>query len=287
MKSTDTLAVDAKANGRSDTTLQHHLSNIALAPQCSYIAVARHLKHRSQYLDSCESKYNAFFSSYVLSIGCFNVSSCTTRFPSSRVRIPDTLGGDNVEYQLTIDSATDIPCIAQTFICNHAKLRHNCVFPIPPGAISLRRADETPLEILGYIRFALELGKDRLAIAIRSLKDRCVTIVSLTHVLVLCVVGLWLVVLASSSILYGKVPRLFVKKTNRMTQAVVVFRKHFLCGALLCNCSSAEREGLSTHVQRECAAEPFMRSILSLRVFTSLPGSRLRFCIAMQIQYSY
>ena len=33
-------------------------------------------------------------------------------------------------------------------------------------------------------------------------------------------------------------------------------RRHFLCGAL-CNFLSAEHEGLSTHVQRECSAEPF------------------------------
>ena len=102
-------------------------------------------------------------------------------------------------------------------------------------------------------------------------------------------VGVWLVVLESSLILYGKVPRLTVKKTNRLTQAVIFFRRHFLCGALLCNCSSAEREGLSTqHVHRECSAEePFMCSILSLGIFKSLPGSRIRFFIAMQIQYSY
>ena len=42
--------------------------------------------------------------------------------------------------------------------------------------------------------------------------------------------------------MYWKVPRLIVKKTNRLTQAVVLFRRHFLCGALLCNCSPAERE---------------------------------------------
>ena len=65
------------------------------------------------------------------------------------------------------------------------------------------------------------------------------------------------------------------------------FRRHFLCGALLCNFSSTEHEGLSTHVQRECSAELFMRSILSLRIFTSCPGSGLRFFIKMQIQYSY
>ena len=79
-----------------------------------------------------------------------------------------------------------------------------------------------------------------------------------------CMVGLWLVELAaSSSILYGKVPHLIVKKTNRLTKAVVFIRRDFLCGALLCNFSSAEREGLSTNVQRECSAEPFMGSILS------------------------
>ena len=56
------------------------------------------------------------------------------------------------------------------------------------------------------------------------------------------VVGVWLVELPSSSIMYGKVPRLIVTKIKRLTQAVVFFQRHFLCGALLCNCSSAERE---------------------------------------------
>ena len=89
-----------------------------------------------------------------------DVPSCRTRFPPTRVRIPCTLEGDNVEHQLTIDSATDIlvPCIAQTFIRNHTKLRHNRVFPIPPGALSLRSADGTPLKCLEYICFALKLG---------------------------------------------------------------------------------------------------------------------------------
>ena len=54
-------------------------------------------------------------------------------------------------------------------------------------------------------------------------------------------------------------------------------RRIFLCGALLCNFSSTEHEGLSTRVQRECSAGPFMRNILSLRIFTFRPGSPLRF----------
>ena len=52
------------------------------------------------------------------------------------------------------------------------------------------------------------------------------------------------------------------------------FRRHFLCGALLCNCLYTEHEGLSTHVQREWSAEPSMPSILSLRIFCTAVLSR-------------
>ena len=48
-----------------------------------------------------------------------------------------------------------------------------------------------------------------------------------------CVVGVWLIVLASSSTLYGKVPRLILKKTSRLTQAVVVSEGIF-CAARCC-----------------------------------------------------
>ena len=93
-----------------------------------------------------------------------DVSSCSTRFPSTRVRSPGTLEGDNIEHQLTIDSATDIPCITQTSIGNHINLRHHRVFPITPGAISLHSADGTPLKILGCIRFILKLGNKSLPV---------------------------------------------------------------------------------------------------------------------------
>ena len=55
------------------------------------------------------------------------------------------------------------------------------------------------------------------------------------------------------------------KKNKQADAGSRRFRRHFLCGALLCNFSSTEHEGLSTHVQRECSAESFMRSILSLK----------------------
>ena len=38
-------------------------------------------------------------------------------------------------------------------------------------------------------------------------------------------------------------------KENKQADAgSCLFRRHFLCGALLCKCSSAEREGLSTYI---------------------------------------
>ena len=76
---------------------------------------------------------------------------------------------------------------------------------------------------------------------------------------------------------------------RRLTQTAVFFRRHFLCGALLCNCSSAKREGLSTHVQRECSAEPFMRSsILSHQESSHLsPVLAYDFFIAMQIKFYF
>ena len=70
-------------------------------------------------------------------------------------------------------------------------------------------------------------------------------------------VGVWLIVLVSSSTLYGKVPRLILK-TSRLTQAVVFFRRHLLCGALLCNCSLVEREGPSTYI---CQTGMFSRTL--------------------------
>ena len=71
--------------------------------------------------------------------------------------------------------------------------------------------------------------------------------------------------------MYGKkLPSLILKKTNRLTQAVGFFRRHFLCGVLLCNCSSAERGGLFRH--NTCTTGIFTRTLyaqhpVSLRIF--------------------
>ena len=54
--------------------------------------------------------------------------------------------------------------MSKTFIDKHEKLRQKCIFPIPPGAISLRSADGSPLQILGYVCFTLKLGNKSLPV---------------------------------------------------------------------------------------------------------------------------
>ena len=156
---TNTVAASARADGR-------RTPSAVLIPERLAGTRVRGSKHQRQQEDLDETKYNEFFSSALRHSqpAVLDVSAYSTRFPSTRVRIPGVLEEDNIEHQLTIDSATDIPCISKTFIDKHEKLRQKCIFPIPPGAISLRSADGSPLQILGYIRFTLKLGNKSLPV---------------------------------------------------------------------------------------------------------------------------
>ena len=156
---TNAVAASDRADGR-------RTPSAVLIPERLAGTRVRGSKHQRQQEDLDETKYNEFFSSPLRHSqpAVLDVSSYSTRFPSTRVRIPGVLEEDNIEHQLTIDSATDIPCISKTFIDKHEKLRQKCIFPIPPGAISLRSADGSPLQILGYIRFTLKLGNKSLPV---------------------------------------------------------------------------------------------------------------------------
>ena len=76
--------------------------------------------------------------------------------------------------------------------------------------------------------------------------------------------------------MYWKVPRLIVKKTNRLTQAVDFFRRHF-CAERCCVFVHRQSVRSIYTCTTGMPAEPFLRSILSQRILTSLSGSRLRF----------
>ena len=150
---TNTVAVIAKADGR-------RRPSAVFTPQRLLATGTRSSKHKLQHVDSEETKYDDFFQSLLrhYQLAVLHVFSCSTRFPSTRVRIPGVLEGDDIEHQLTIDSATDIPCISKAFIDNPEKLGHKHILPVPPGAISLHSVDGLPLEILECVCFTLKLG---------------------------------------------------------------------------------------------------------------------------------
>ena len=92
-------------------------------------------------------------------------------------------------------------------------------------------------------------------------------------------VGVWLIVLASFSTPQGKVPCLILKKTSRRTQADVVSEGIF-CAARCCVMFYLQSMKVYLHiihVQRELSAEPFMPSILPLRIFCTAVLSRCKF----------
>ena len=159
-KGTNTVAVSAKADGM-------RTPSAVLPPRRLLGTRVRSSKHQlRQVVDLDETKYDEFFSSPLRHSqpAVLDVFSYSTRFPSTRVRIPGVLEEDNIEHQLTIDSATDIPRISKTFIDKHEKLIQKRIFPVPPGAISLRSDDGSPLKILGYVRFSLKLGNKSLPV---------------------------------------------------------------------------------------------------------------------------
>ena len=95
-----------------------------------------------------------------------------------------------------------------------------------------------------------------------------------------------LVVLASSLPLYGKVPHLILKKTNRLTQAVVFSRRHIFCEARCCGIGHQQTVKVYLCTTRMFNRTLYAQHPVSQRVFLSLPGSHLRLFIAREIQHT-
>ena len=61
-------------------------------------------------------------------------------------------------FDITIDTASYVSCVAELFVRQHPTLKGTEMLAVPPNAINLRSADGSQLENLGYIRFMLTLG---------------------------------------------------------------------------------------------------------------------------------
>ena len=108
---TNTVAVIAKADGK-------RTPSAVSTPQRPLATGATSSKHQLQRVCSAETKNDYFFRSPLkhFQSAVLDIPSCSPRFPSTSVRISGVLEKDNIEHQLTIDFATEIPCIAKTLI---------------------------------------------------------------------------------------------------------------------------------------------------------------------------
>ena len=83
--------------------------------------------------------------------------------PTAFTHLSLSVNGASVS-DITIDTAADVPCVSATFIRRHVTLDANHVRPVPSEAINLHSADGPVLEVVGYIRFDLTLGRTTLPI---------------------------------------------------------------------------------------------------------------------------
>ena len=75
-------------------------------------------------------------------------------FSSHRVHVCGRVEGHDVS-RVTIDTASDVSCIAFPFIERHPVLKNEPIHPIPHAAITLKAANGSLMEVKGFIRFDL------------------------------------------------------------------------------------------------------------------------------------
>ena len=101
-----------------------------------------------------ESHFAAFHAS---SVSGYPKYPSALNASSKRVRVPARVNQRLVD-DITADTASDIPCIAENFVRVHPTLGESEIRQISPGEINLNSADGSPHKIVGYIRFHLTLG---------------------------------------------------------------------------------------------------------------------------------
>ena len=84
-------------------------------------------------------------------------SPLTLAFSSHRVHICGRIGGFEVP-RVTVDTASDDPCVASSCVKRHPILKNEPIHAIPPAVLTLKAANGSMMKILGFIRFDLQLG---------------------------------------------------------------------------------------------------------------------------------
>ena len=135
-------------------------SALTLAPQAAHVTrvinQSNYLSNRTKFCGA-EHPEQRFVFYNASSLSEYPKHPTALNATSKRVRIPRRVN-DHPVVDLTIDSASDIPCVAVDFLRQHPTLKNTEMLAVPPKAINLRSADGSQLEILGYICFNLTLG---------------------------------------------------------------------------------------------------------------------------------
>ena len=72
--------------------------------------------------------------------------STALNFTSKRVQVNARVN-DYPAHNVTIDTATDVPCISVRFVQTHPTMKDTQFVSVPPGAINLSSADGSPFKI--------------------------------------------------------------------------------------------------------------------------------------------
>ena len=130
----------------SPSVVPHVLYVFAASPKLN-----ENVKH--QFLFSCNANRGTHFDAFHAS-----AMSGYPRYPtalnstSKRARVNASVN-DHPAHNVTIDTATDVPCICVHFVQTHPTMKDTQICAVTPGAINLSSADGPPLKILAYCRF--------------------------------------------------------------------------------------------------------------------------------------
>ena len=59
---------------------------------------------------------------------------------------------------ITVDTATDVSVVSHAWLTSHPALRSVTIQPIQPTTVALRAANDSSLNVLGFVVFSLTLG---------------------------------------------------------------------------------------------------------------------------------
>ena len=121
-------------------------SSLPLAPQATHVTrVTNQINDSSGITQFCGAiNHEQRFMAFHASLSRYPKHPTALNTTSKRVRVPARVN-DHPVLDITIDTASDVPCIAAFFLRQHPTLKNTKMSAVPPNAINLRSADGSQL----------------------------------------------------------------------------------------------------------------------------------------------